>query len=280
MSSDHHALRLAATGGAALCTLIGIEGSFSRRIGAQIAVSMNGQVAGEMADNCLTEELASQSLLAMASGKKAVLRYGAGSPFVDFRLPCGSGLDVLIDPKPDLAALQACVADLEARRPTSLSLPIIPQGGLLQERNYIPPLRLLVFGTGRECAALEALCKAQEIEFLVREPGNGLVLRHSPLDVRVDAWSAILLLFHDHEWEHTLLEWALGTDAFYIGAQGGAPARENRIQTLCSAGYDDTAIARLKSPVGLIPHARDPQVLALSILAEVVGAYEALQPHR
>ena len=70
MSSDHHALRLAATGGAALCTLIGIEGSFSRRIGAQIAVSMNGQVAGEMADNCLTEELASQSLLAMASGRR------------------------------------------------------------------------------------------------------------------------------------------------------------------------------------------------------------------
>jgi xanthine dehydrogenase accessory factor len=32
--------------------------------------------------------------------------------------------------------------------------------------------------------------------------------------------------------------------------------------------------------VGLIPAARDPNVLALSVLADVVGAYEALHPHR
>jgi xanthine dehydrogenase accessory factor len=30
----------------------------------------------------------------------------------------------------------------------------------------------------------------------------------------------------------------------------------------------------------VIPAARDPSVLALSVLADVVGAYEALHPHR
>ena len=52
-----------------------------------------------------------------------------------------------------------------------------------------------------------------------------------------DPWTAVLLLFHDHEWEHALLEWALGTPAFLIGAQGGAPAREARLKRLQEAGH-------------------------------------------
>jgi xanthine dehydrogenase accessory factor len=70
------------------------------------------------------------------------------------------------------------------------------------------------------------------------------------------------------------------TPAFHIGAQGGAPAREERIERLRAAGRGEAELARVRSPVGLILRARDPQVLALSVLAEVVGAYEALHPHR
>jgi xanthine dehydrogenase accessory factor len=90
----------------------------------------------------------------------------------------------------------------------------------------------------------------------------------------------VLLLFHDHEWEVPLLDWALGTPAFYIGAQGGAPAREERLERLRAAGHGGADLARIRSPVGLIPAARDPNVLALSVLADVVGAYEAQHPHR
>jgi xanthine dehydrogenase accessory factor len=90
----------------------------------------------------------------------------------------------------------------------------------------------------------------------------------------------VLLLFHDHVWEQALLDWALATPAFYIGAQGGAPAREERLERLRAAGHAQTELTRIKSPVGVIPAARDPSVLALSVLADVVGAYEALHPHR
>jgi xanthine dehydrogenase accessory factor len=92
----------------------------------------------------------------------------------------------------------------------------------------------------------------------------------------VDPWTAIILLFHDHEWERAILPWALGTDAFFVGAQGGAPARVERDAYLAGLGLDSAMLAKLKSPIGLIPHARDPQVLALSVLAEVVRDYEAL----
>jgi xanthine dehydrogenase accessory factor len=212
----------------------------------------------------------------MAEGGARMLRYGQGSPFVDFRLPCGSGLDIWIDPAPDLAALRRCVNELEARREAVLPL----GGGMLSERRYIPRLRLVLLGAGAESVALVRLAAAQGVEVEWREAGQGLSLGRPPSDLTADAWTAVLLLFHDHEWEHALLDWALGTPAFYIGAQGGAPAREERLERLRAAGHGEADLARINSPVGLIPAARDPAVLALSVLAEVVGAYEALHPHR
>lgn len=280
--ADHDALLYAAAHEAALCTIVKIEGSFSRRVGAQLAVGRDGATAGDMADNCLDAELARQAESAFADGTPRVLRYGEGSPFIDFRLPCGSGLDILVDPAPDRAALRSCVGELTARKQPVLALPLPADApaGLLAERRYAPPLRLLLLGAGAECAALAKLAKAQGIAVEWREPGDALSLGKVPTDLSADPWTAVLLLFHDHEWEHALLDWALGTPAFYIGAQGGAPARESRIERLRDTGHSEDAVARIKSPVGLIRHARDASVLALSGLAEVVGAYEALHPHR
>lgn len=279
MSSDHDALLLAASQPAALCTIVGIDGSFSRRTGAQLAVGRDGRLAGDLADNCLNAELANQAFL--EDGTR-LLRYGKGSPFIDFRLPCGSGLDILIEPAPDQGALRSCVEALEARRAAALPLPLPDDANaaFIRERRYIPPLRLLVLGAGAECAALVKLAAAQGIEAEWREAGNGLSLDKVPDDLTADPWTAVLLLFHDHEWEYALLRWALGTPAFHIGAQGGAPAREERVARLRAGGLDEGAIARIHSPVGLIPRARDASVLALSVLADVVGAYEALHPHR
>ncbi|WP_305095461.1 XdhC family protein [Croceibacterium aestuarii] len=278
---DHAALAHAAGGDAVLCTIVGIDGSFSRRVGTQLAVDADKSRVGDMADQCLDDELASQAVAARAEGKPRLLRYGKGSPMVDFRLPCGAGLDIWIDPAPNREALRGCVAALHAREEArlDLALPADAAADLLRRRGYIPAPRLVLLGAGSECASLVALCAAQGIAVEWREAGRGLDLGRAPEGIEVDAWTAILLLFHDHEWEHALLQWALGTPAFLIGAQGGAPAREERTARLRAAGRSEADLARIKSPVGLIPRARDPRVLALSVLSELVGAYERLHTH-
>ena len=282
MNADHDALKFAASQPSALCTIVGIDGSFSRRVGAQLAVAPDGTMAGDMADKCLDSELASQALMALEEGAPKLLRYGEGSPFIDFRLPCGSGLDILIDPVPDRAALATCAAALDAREEAQLALPL-PGGAdarLLSRRRYIPALRLLVLGAGSECKAMARLAQSQGIAIDWREAGEDMSLGRVPEGIAADPHTAVLLLFHDHEWEHALLAWALGTPAFYIGAQGGAPARDARLERLREAGVREDQLARIRGPVGLIPSARDSQVLALSILADVVAAHEALHPHR
>ncbi|MFD2780789.1 XdhC family protein [Novosphingobium pokkalii] len=144
--TDHAALRAALDEGTGLCTVVGIDGSFSRRVGAQMAASRAGVaqvIAGSLADVCLERQLAGD-LAGLAPGAEPLLqRYGRGSPIIDFRLPCGGGLDILLDPAPDRDALAQAVQALDARQPASLPLPV-PEDApahLLRARPYIPRSR-------------------------------------------------------------------------------------------------------------------------------------------
>lgn len=281
LHSDDRALHAAAQEDMALCTLIGIDGTFSRRRGAQLAVRADGKTFGSLSDGCLESQLAADCAKARLEGGARVMRYGKGSPLIDFRLPCGGGIDVLVDPAPDGRLLGRAVADLEARRPASLDLPVPlgASGDLLRRRDYIPALRVLMFGEGPEFDAFERMAKAAGFGVEGHGKGEGVSLSGGPEDLHADAWTAILLLFHDHEWEREILRWALRTPAFYIGAQGGREARANRMRALSEMGFDEGHCARVKSPIGLIPKARDPETLALSALSEIAARYGELHPH-
>ncbi len=273
IAEDHAALGAAAAG-AGLCTITGIEGSFSRRLGAQLAVGADEAVTGSLADGCLERELAAE---VARGGPPRVIRYGAGSRRIDFRLPCGGGLDILIDPAPDRVACADALARLARREEAALAL---PEPSLLRVRRYVPALRLLLLGEGPELAAMARIAAAAGIdaECHARE-GGSLSLGQRPEHLAVDRWTAIVLLFHDHEWEEALHDWALRSPAFFIGAQGGAPARAARAARLAAIGYAAHQIARIASPIGTVSHSREPLALALSVLAGIAGAYEARHPH-
>jgi xanthine dehydrogenase accessory factor len=273
-ADDHAALRAARQPGVGLCTIVGIHGSFSRRLGAQLAVHPDCSVTGSLADGCLEAELAREVL---AGGERRVLRYGAGSPKIDFRLPCGGGLDILIDPAPDHAACAAVAGQLDQRADARLAL---PAPSPLASRRFVPQLRLVLFGEGPELAAMAHLGAASgmAVETHGRDDG-ALALGQVPDHLSADRWTAIVLLFHDHEWERAILRWALTTPAFMIGAQGGAPARAARQADLVSLGFAPAQLARIASPLGTVIHSREPLGLALSALASISGEYEVRHPH-
>ena len=276
VADDLSALRLVASDpGAALCTIVSIEGSFSRRLGAQLAIGSDGRITGSLSDGCLERELANQARQLRASAPK-VLRYGRGSPFMDFRLPCGAGLDILIDPCPDRTSAAEVLRQIDDRQASRLALPAIPGCTFPASRRYLPAPRLLAFGAGPELDWLAHLARAAGLHCEVFGPETGQALGRAPGDVKTDRWTAIALLFHDHEWEPPILHWALSGEAYFIGAMGGAPAREARMIALQQHGWDKADLARVRSPIGLIPHVRDAKILALSILADIVGAYDLL----
>lgn len=273
----------------ALVTLTGIEGSASRALGTQMAITASGQRIGSFSGGCLEEAIVSEAVAVLAEQCGRLVRYGTGSPYIDIRLPCGGGIDLLFTPHPSPTVLAQAIARLENRQPASLAL---SREGIGPEHedfllNLHPPLRIMTFGYGEDFTAFAqfahhygAVVEAftphrRDIEKLFGYHLQAFHLHHQQQlpPVTGDDWTAVLFLFHDPDWERALLPHLLGQTAFYLGAIGSRRKQEQRQAWLQEQGFDAETRARLKGPVGLIPGTRDPSMLALSVLADIAEAY-------
>ena len=271
----------------ALLTIVGVEGASPRPLGAQMMVAEDGEWTGYLSGGCLEQALVQEALATMAAGQARVVRYGKGSKYFDIVLPCGSGLDVHIDPAPDHAQLKDVVSALDARRAAPWST-VLPNQERF-ERTFVPTLRFLVAGRGPGAPALLDLAAAMGFETQALSPdaaitdlAEGRWDKAVPLagpDARValeaDAYTALVLMFHDHYWETALICSAVETDCFYIGAMGSRAAAALRMETLAAAGLSEVERARVRGPIGVFAGAKRPGDLALSVLAEVVGEFRA-----
>jgi xanthine dehydrogenase accessory factor len=97
-----------------------------------------------------------------------------------------------------------------------------------------------------------------------------------PLRTAIDEWTAVVLLFHEREWEAALLGHAAARPCLYVGALGSRETQRRRREHLASIGVSAAAVERIRGPIGLVDRARDPGTLALSVLAEVSAARAAL----
>ncbi len=266
----------------ALICVMDIHGGAMRAKGALMAVREDGVIAGYVSNGCVDADIALQAKAAMKEGQIRRLKYGEGSPFKDISLPCGGSIELLVVPTPDKGMLREVVRALSSRQDTNLSL-----DGFVWR--YAPKLRLRIAGRGAavKALALQATQSGFEVHLQSPEPdieqGLDLNLFHHltnpglPPDVIDDPWSAVVLMFHDHDWEVALLGQALSGEAFYLGAMGSERTHQLRCKALADAGVATEAIARIRGPIGIIPSMRDANLLALSTLAEVVKTAQELR---
>lgn len=280
--------------GAAIATLAGIDGSAPRGLGAQMAVSADGCFAGSISSGCLGQAIIAQAQTAIARGRGGVLRYGAGSPFRDIVLPCGSGLDILYSSVRDAAPFEDALDALAARRPATLTFTVtgadcaaaaqVADEPSTFVRRYLPALRIVAAGAGPELVQLARMADAAGYTFTAMSPDNqildacGAVERRAleagtAPQIETDPWTAYVLLFHDREWERLLAPGALASPAFYVGAVGSRRTAAARRRMLLEDGVAEEDIERLRGPIGLAPATRDPSALAISVLAEIVAAW-------
>jgi len=275
-----------------LVTLTGIEGATSRGIGAQMAVLADGRHAGSFSGGCIEAAVIAEARGSLAAGQGRTVRYGVGSPYLDIRLPCGGGIDLLFTPRPDMALLAEVLARLEQRGAASLRIDesgvrwADAPGATGFRRGYAPPLRLVALGHGEDLTALVRLARAYGLAVeayapesdrqAAAEPGVTLLASRTALPVlQGDPWTAFVFLFHDHDWEEQLLPHALAQAGFYHGAVGSARTHRARLEGLVAAGVPQSRLGALRGGIGLIPATRDPATLALSILGELVQDYHA-----
>ena len=281
----------------ALVTLIGTDGSAPRPLGSQMAITESGEAVGNITGGCAEAAIIAEAQNCLAHNANRSVRYGAGSPYIDIRLPCGSGIDVYFDVNFDAADLTQLLQAHASRLPAALTIDPVrhaiaavvgtaPRSATPDTftRAYLPTPRLVVVGKGPTVPILARLATAADFEVIA------LSSEHATLEVTAahavraeylatpasyafndyDPWTAFVSLFHEHEWEPSILAQVLRSNCFYIGALGSKRTHEVRIANLRALSVPDDLIARIRAPVGLKLGGKNPPEIALAILAEIV----------
>lgn len=282
----------------ALVIVTATEGGAVRTPGALMAVSRNGDSAGYVSGGCIDADVRLNALEALNSGHLRKLRYGAGSPFVDIRLPCGGAIEILIVPNVTPETISIMHDRLDNREIVrfavlatgDIQLDVAAGKATLFQTVYYPKLSLRIAGRGADCIALARLASASGFALSLQLPDEadyetvrsaciGSVTRLttpcSLAPLEDDRSTAFVLMFHDAHWESALLKQALGGPAFFIGAVGSAKTHAKRCESLKEAGMSGHDIQRIRGPVGLVPSMRDASMLAISTLAEIVEVFHA-----
>lgn len=285
--------------GTVLALLTATEGPAYRELGAAMAIGADGRCAGAITSGCVEADLVLHAAEVRGSGRVKRLRYGKGSPFFDMKLPCGGGIEVTLLPLGDRAALAQVARARNERRPVALR--VAPSGRLSVQPfrrtgpgsegftvGFLPFLRLVSFGAGAEALVFAGMAARLGYDHLLlsHDPATLASAQAQGITARwlerleslrdgeragIDARTAVTLFYHDHDYEPRILQAVLDSPAFYIGAQGSRVAQATRLGRLRDMGLSEAALARLRGPIGLIPSTRDPQSLAISVLAEITA---------
>lgn len=284
----------------AIATLVEVSGSAPRDVGAQMLITAD-EYWGFLSSGCIEADVARHGREAMAAGTPRLLRYGEGSPWIDIRLACGSGITVLVEPvaleEPAVAAL---LDGFATRTPVLWSsdgrvrealaheeTPATLWDGTRYHKLFEPNVRLVLIGD--DATALASAGLARELGFAViliapggpeQPPFGGITYHRSPAEdaltaIGVDRWTAIAVLSHDREDDERALATALMSEAFHVGAIGARARLETRIAKLRGRGVSEAQLDRLHAPIGLHGFGKSPRDIALSLVAEVAQAFHA-----
>jgi xanthine dehydrogenase accessory factor len=191
--------------------------------------------------------------------------------------PDGSEGDLVLSSE-ELAQVRRAVEDDQSRTIETGTGPVFVEV-------WNPKLRLVVVGAVHIAQALIPLAQLAGYEVTVIDPraafGTAARFPAATLSndwpdeampaLKPDRRTAILTLTHDPKIDDPALQAALRSDAFYVGALGSRRTHAKRVERLREAGFDATAITRIRGPVGPAIGAKTPAEIAISIMAEITA---------
>jgi xanthine dehydrogenase accessory factor len=154
--------------------------------------------------------------------------------------------------------------------------------------------RLFVFGAGHVARPLAALAAATgfgvtvvdaRAEWLTSErfPTAARELRDPEAAVRelkLDASDSVVVTTHDHALDQRVVQELLKHELRFTGVIGSFAKQRKFALRLKARGFEDDAIARMRTPVGLAIGAQTPEEIAVSIVAELVAVRRGAAPER
>ena len=86
----------------AVATVVKVEGSAPRPVGAAMAVSSGGDLAGSVSGGCVEAAVFEEAQAVLRSGRPKLLRYGITDEMAwDVGLACGGTIEVFVEAVPE-----------------------------------------------------------------------------------------------------------------------------------------------------------------------------------
>jgi xanthine dehydrogenase accessory factor len=292
---------------AALATVVRVEGSAPRGVGAKLAVTADGRMAGSVSGGCVEGDVVEHARAVLRSGEPVLRRYGiSDDQGLEVGLMCGGTIDVLIEPVRGHSAslVELFTALIAAGKPAAREIGITgtalgtqrvldgqeaiaaTDGSDAVYDRALPAPRVWIVGAGHIAEHVAAFATRAGFAPLVVDPRRLFAdqPRLEGLEVIAD-WpdrafaarglrpdDAVVVLSHDPKIDEPALVAALTADIGYVGAIGSQRAQADRRVRLRAAGLDDANLARLHAPIGLDLGGREPAEIGLAIVAELVAA--------
>ena len=290
-----------------LATVIETWGSAPRRVGAQMAIGLNGKMQGSVSGGCIESAVVSEAQEAIETKSIRLLEYGVSNKDAfSVGLACGGKIRVMLEPVGhtiSLETLQKLVDFRKNKVPVACVVNIITGETKLQTEGYSErfsgfeeenkifvtvhnsPIRVVIVGAVHIAQNLVKLSKIANFDPLVVDPRSGFanserfksetIIEEWPdtalSNISIDRNTAIVLLTHDPKLDDPALEIALNSDAFYIGALGSKKTHAARIDRMKGLGFAVDRTNRISGPIGLNIGASNPAEIAISILAEIIS---------
>jgi xanthine dehydrogenase accessory factor len=295
----------------ALATVMATWGSAPRPIGAQMLICEDGSFHGSVSGGCVEGAVILEAMEALEDGQCRRLRYGvADADAFAVGLACGGEIELVVEPVGqgqgmDPAWLERLAEAQAARQPIGVRLDLVSwqrdfisaqtdpsvfeAGGGLRGDVFTHiqtvPLRLVIVGAVHIAQYLAPMAQMAGYIVTIIDPRDSFAspARFDGYEVIVD-WpeealtrvsldrrSALVTLTHDPKMDTPALQYAIASDAFYIGALGSTRTHAKRRQSMLDQGVSAAQFARIQGPVGLDIGSRSPAEIALSILAAITA---------
>ncbi len=298
---------------AALATLVRVEGSSYRKVGARMMVATNGDYIGSISGGCLEAEVVRKLTWLVRDGA-CVHRYSTlfdDTADIPYGLGCGGTVDLLLEPAgtPEFEllmdalrrSLEGETIDVLTRLPEKgRSLTRVVDTGLIaaadQEANEVfveriePPQRLLVIGAGDDAQPLVSMAALLGWRVHVadgrpqwakahRFPDAERVLAPddpNANDLAMQRSDVAVIMTHSYEQDREWLKRLLPARPRYLGLLGA----RHRSALLASEVADmlgwplEQVCDQLFAPVGLDLGGDGAEAIALAVLAEMQACVE------
>jgi xanthine dehydrogenase accessory factor len=191
-----------------------------------------------------------------------------------------------IDPAIDTRVVEKALEFLRERGRGVVEIPGTHEVHRVFIESFPPAQRLYLVGATPIAVSLCRMAKEVGFQVILIDPRSAFTggdrfstadrISHEwPVDVLdgalLNSDAYVLTLTHDPKFDLPTLARALESDVRYIGALGSRKTHEQRLEALRTQGFDDAALGRIKTPVGLDLGGRRPEEIALAILAEMVA---------